>query len=241
MTGCYRSDLAYIQAVGFDAFATGAAPHIIDRLRHAAIDVRRVVDAGCGAGALTGALVASGFDVTAIDQSRDLLDVARARVPGARFVHASIYDAALPPSDAVLAIGEPLTYHDDASRAESAVRSFFDRAAAALPPGGQLIFDVIVCGAPELTARSWRAGDDWACLVDTVEDAPASTLVRTIETFRRVGGLYRRDREIHRVRLFDADTMRDWLSGCGFRTTSDTAYGSWVLGPRRRAYFASRV
>ena len=78
-------------------------------------------------------------------------------------------------------------------------------------------------------------------LVDTMEDPPTRTLVRSIETFRRVGEFYRRGREVHRVRLFDSGSLRDELAVCGFEVETAREYGAQTLGPRRRAFFASRV
>jgi hypothetical protein len=102
-----------------------------------------------------------------------------------------------------------------------------------------LIFDVIEPGEPPLAGRFWSSGDDWAVLVETTEDQNTRTLVRNIETFRRAGEYYRRGREIHRVRLFDTRTVCDQLTSCGFETTTAQSYGSHVLLPRRRAFFAT--
>jgi len=159
----YQQDLAYIHAVAFSALARGAATEIVRRLRAARCSVRRVVDVGCGAGPLTQALAEAGFEVTGIDCSAELLAIARAAVPTAHFVHASIYDVEMPPCDAIVALGEPLTYHGEADGADLRVSRFFQRASAVLPQGGVLIFDVIECGEPSLTGRFWSSGDDWAC------------------------------------------------------------------------------
>src|SRR5213083_2321791 len=48
--------------------------------------------------------------------------------------------------------------------------------------------------------RSYREGDDWVVLVAAQEDH--KLLTRRITIFRRVGELYRRDYEVHRLRLF---------------------------------------
>src|ERR1700692_4552950 len=119
----YEQDLAYIQAAAFGGPARGGAPEIIRRLRDAAIPVRRVVDAGCGAGPLTQALLEAGFEVTGIDSSAELLKIAREAAPAAHFINASIYDAwngdaGIHACDAIVAVGEPLTYHPDGADAE---------------------------------------------------------------------------------------------------------------------------
>jgi SAM-dependent methyltransferase len=243
LTSFYGQDLAYIHAMAYGGLAKGAAPEILRLLKAAATPVRSVVDAGCGAGALAKILVEAGFDVTGIDGSAGLLALARTEAPRARFVHASIYDAELPACQAILAVGEPLTYHAEeakAAKAEWLVQLFFERAAAVLPPGGMLIFDAIETGAPSLAGRSWSSGEDWAVLVETSEDQASRTLQRTIETFRRMDQLYRRGREIHHVHLFETDELMERLDQSGFAVRTAQAYGDYRLAPRRRAFFCTR-
>ncbi len=233
----YQCDLAYVHAAAFETLARGAARELILRLQSSGAPVRRVMDVGCGAGPLTKALVDVGFEVTGVDTSAELLELARANVPKAHFVHASIYDTEIRDYDAVIAVGEPLTYHSEEADAESVVRTFFQRVAGALPLGGLLIFDVIGLGEPSLEGRSWASGDDWAVLVQTIENQAGRSLVRNIETFRRVGDFYRRAREVHSVRLFDARTLCDQLVACGFVIETALSYGTQPLPPRRRAFF----
>ena len=241
MEPIYGQDLAYIQAAAYGTLARGAAPEVLRRLAGAAIPVHSVVDVGCGAGTLTAALVQAGFEATGIDTSAALLEIARAAAPAANFVHASAYAAEIPACEAVVALGEPLTYHAAGADADSLVSEFFQRVADALPDGGPFIFDMIEPGEPSLAGRFWSSGEDWAVLVEVTEDPAARALVRGIELFRRVGGLYRRGREVHSVRLFDAPTLESRLVRCGFAVETAQAYGTHALGPRRRAFFATRV
>ncbi len=236
----YGQDLAYIQSAAFGGAARAAAPEIVRLLKNAATRIHRVVDVGCGAGVLTSALVEAGFDVTGVDYSADLLAIAAASVPGACFANASIYDYAIPGCEAIVAIGEPLTYHDEIADADRRVHDFLQRSAATLPPGGMLIFDVIETGEPSLAGRFWTSGTDWAVLAETTEDQPSRTLVRTIETFRQVNNLYRRSQELHRVRLFDTNELFTLLARCGFKAETTQAYGSDRLLPRRRAFICAR-
>jgi SAM-dependent methyltransferase len=214
----YQPDLAYVHAAAFETIARGAAVEIVRRLQIAGTRIRRVLDVGCGAGPLTRALVDAGFDVTGVDTSAEMLELALANVPSAHFVRDSAYDIQVQGFDAVIALGEPLTYHAEGSDAERLVSSFFKRVADALPPGGLLIFDVIGLGEPSLTDRTWRSGNDWAVLVETTEDQAHRSLVRDIEVFRRVGDLYRRSHELHRIQLFDVSTLRAQLDSYGFST-----------------------
>ena len=158
VSSLYQQDLAYIHAVAFSALARGAAPEIVRRLRGARCPIRHVLDVGCGAGPLTGALVDAGFEVTGIDCSTELVAIAREVVPTAHLVIASVYDMEIPPCDAIVALGEPLTYHAADIDADLRIRRFFERASAALRCGGLLMFDVIERGEPSLTGRFWSSG-----------------------------------------------------------------------------------
>jgi SAM-dependent methyltransferase len=196
---------------------------------------------GYSAGLLTKALIEAGFDVTGIDTSAELLEFARAIAPTAHFVHASVYEIQIRAWDAVVALGEPLTYHTEGTDADNVIGRFFQRVAEALPPGGMLIFDVIGLGEPSLAGRTWRSGDDWTVLVETTENQKERTLVRNIETFRRIGEVYRRSHEVHRVRLFDVRTLCDQLASYRFAIETGQSYGAQQLAPRRHAFFATRL
>jgi SAM-dependent methyltransferase len=241
MLPLYQSDLAYVHATAFETIAAGAAGEIVRRLQSSTVDIHKIMDVGCGAGPLTRALVNAGFDVTGIDTSAELLEMARANVPTAHLIHASAYATPLDGYEAVVAVGEPLTYHSDAREADSLVSGFFRRVADALPPGGIFIFDVIGLGKPSLAGRTWRSGDDWAVLVETTEDQNERRLLRDIQVFRRVGGAYRRSQEVHQVRLFDISVLRRELAACGFAIEISDSYGAQALPPRRQAFFATRL
>jgi len=96
MEPLYKQDLAHIQAAAFENLAQGAAPEIIRRLKCAPVQIRKVVDVGCGAGPLSAALVEAGFDVTGIDSSAELLAIARVAIPRARFIHGQFMRCGFP-------------------------------------------------------------------------------------------------------------------------------------------------
>jgi hypothetical protein len=96
----------------------------------------------------------------------------------------------MPACEAIIALGEPLTYHEEGVDADGLVHSFFRASSDILPAGGMLIFDVIELGDPSLAGRYWSSGEDWVVLAETEEDQSSRTLVRRIETFRRVDHFY---------------------------------------------------
>ena len=85
---------------------------------------------------LTAALVKAGFEATGIDQSSALLRISRAAVPRAHFIHESIYDAEIPPCEAILAIGEPLTYHAEGADAGTLSGDFWNGHLTLCHPAG---------------------------------------------------------------------------------------------------------
>ena len=77
----------------------------LDRLIEGLPRRSRILDLGCGSGQpITHYLDASGYLVTAVDSSPEMLRLARTRVPGAEFIQADIESLALERSyDAVVA------------------------------------------------------------------------------------------------------------------------------------------
>jgi SAM-dependent methyltransferase len=238
----YGADLSYIHQAGFSDSISAAAPALASLLRAAGIRAGRVVDLGCGAGILARELVALGYDVVGIDASADMLRLARAEAPGASFVHARAEHAAFSPCRAVFAIGETLSYLPAAASRSRSVRTLFARIARALEAGGIFVFDAIVRGSgPPMTYRTWRAGADWAVLTDVREDPRSRTVTRHITTLRAARrGEYRRSEELHRLAVFDRQTVERWLRAAGFTVTARRRYGRVPLPPRRLAFVARR-
>jgi SAM-dependent methyltransferase len=208
-----------------------------------------VVDLGCGSGIVARALVVAGHDVTGVDFSSAMLAIAMQSAPRARFVEGSLYDVAAwtrEPVDAVLAIGEPLSYLEPRGRTPE-LAPFFRNVAHALRPGGIFVFDIIVAGAPALTRRMFVEGDGWAVLTDTRDDG--ARLTRDMTTFTRAGvstqrrpkkDVWTRGHERHVVRVADVDAVRRDLARAGFTVRVRRAYGDHVLAVRRRAFICRR-
>ena len=255
----YADNLAYVHHTGFADLARGAAPFLVQELARLCPRGGEIVDLGCGSGLLARALVDAGHDVTGVDLSPAMLAIARTHAARARFVEASLYDVdawARPGGvDAVLAVGEPLSYLEPTSaRAPSRPRTpalapFFRKVARALRPGGAFVFDVIVSGAPSLTKRSFVEGDGWAVLVDTRErsskDGRRARLTRDITTFTRASGArsheWTRGHERHEVRVLDVEDVKRDLARAGFSVRVRRAYGTHALAVRRRAFLCRRL
>ena len=210
----YGPDLAHVHDAGFGFLARAAAPAVVARLRAAGIDGGLVVDLGCGSGIAARILIDAGYSVHGIDQSPDLIAIARERAPEATFECASLHDAELPPDAvAVTATGEILCYSGIDQR-------LLERVCGALAPGGMFLFDIATPGRedPE-PRRSWHEGSDWLVCVEAWEDAGGVRLTRRIATFRRAGDAadaWTRSDEVHELELYEPEPLADALRAAGF-------------------------
>ena len=225
----YRVDLAHIHDDGFGDYARNAAPGILKLLKDAGIDSGHVVDLGCGSGILARRLLDAGYSVTGIDLSEAMIDLALRRAPGARYITASFLDAEIPPCNAVTSTGECLSYLIDKRNDLEALERLFRRIFSALSPGGLLIFDACVEGRSREQTSASFAGNDWSLLTEYSIDPATRVLTRTITIERRIDGGTRRDREVHRVRLYDEGELMQRLTESGFEVRTDRAYGDFSL------------
>jgi SAM-dependent methyltransferase len=241
MSKHYGNDLAYIHDVGFGHFARNAAPGVLGILRAHGIESGRIVDLGCGTGLWARELDHAGYNVFGIDISASMIAMARKRVPQATFRRTSMLSARLPACDAVTALGEVFNYLFDDRVSEDTLAALFERIHAALRPEGLLIFDVAEPGRERARGqrlRHWEARD-WAMLIRVDEDTGRRELTRTMTTFRRVGRLYRRDHEVHRLRLYKASEIAVRLRHAGFVVRTVRHYGKMPL-PQGMVGFVAR-
>lgn len=158
-----HAELARHHALGVELHATAAcAPGILDLLAPVRASDGLVLELGCGTGLLTKELIAAGHRVIATDASPAMLEVARGVIEGrAEEVHQlTLPDDALPETDAIVAIGHPISYLPDADAIDRALEAM----AGALRPGGLLAIDVCdldwgkPAGAPPTSAVPGRTG-----------------------------------------------------------------------------------
>lgn len=238
----YRDDLAYIHDVGHGDFARRAAPSLLRMLRGQGILSGLVVDLGCGSGIWARELCTAGYDVLGIDISNAMLAIARKRLPHAKFRLESFFASKIPPCVAVTAIGECFSYAFDKKSTLSGLRQLFRRIHASLEHDGLLIFDVAARGRVPASGsqRNYREGQDWAVLVTAHEDKGRHLLTRRITSFRKVGDLYRRDFELHRLRLLNPLDVAGQLREVGFRVRILTGYGRLRFAPGHIGFLARK-
>jgi SAM-dependent methyltransferase len=238
----YARDLAYIHHTGFTAFARKAVPGLLRLLRQNGVAGGLVVDAGSGSGVWARELCERGYDVLGIDVSAQMVRLARAQAPAAKFRVGSFLGVELPACDAVTSIGECVNYAFDRRSGKQGLAAFFRRVYGALRPGGVFVFDIVEPGivAEGTTQRRFLEGPDWAILLEVREDRRRKMLTRQIVSFRRVGKLYRRSEEVHRLHLYSRAELLAELEAAGFEARLLGGYGRFRFQPAHVGFLARK-
>lgn len=238
----YREDLAYVHDAGFLSFAENAAPMLVEALRSEGLERGLVIDLCCGSGPLSRRLSHTGYDVLGVDISGAMVEMARKRVPGGRFVEGSILSLELQPCVAVAAVGECLNYLFDEGNTEEGLEDLLRRIHEALIPGGVLLFDAAGPGRVPGPgpSRIHAEGEDWAVLATAEEDGERGVLTRRITTFRKVGELYRRGEEVHHLRLIRREAIATQLRNLGFNVHILDSYGEMRFPPGLTGFLARK-
>ena len=236
----YRRDLALVHHRGFGFHADLVVPGILALLAPVRERGGLVVELGCGSGLLTRYLVDAGHRVVATDASPAMLALARETVPDAEELYELVLpDDPIPPCDAVVSVGHPLSYLPD----EASIDRAFVAAAEALRPGGVLAIDI--CDLEWGTARRdapnyGGVGEDWAIVTEFSMPSP-DRFVRQMAAFiRNDDGSWRRDDERHDNVLIDTSRLPDLLAAHMVDATVATSFGGETLPGGLRAVVGRR-
>jgi SAM-dependent methyltransferase len=190
-------------------------------------DGRDILDLCCGTGHLAQQLISRGYKVTGVDASREMLRVARSKVPAAEFHNADATSFALERQvDAAVCAFDSLNHLTEADRVELAFRNVH----AALKPGGCFVFDV---NTREAYGENWRKS---ACAVEPGHafflrgafDPEERIGTTRITMFRLADSWHRADVEM-RQRAWEIPEIRPLLRRAGF-SQLDTFRASEDLG-----------
>ena len=199
------------------------------------------MDAGCGSGVWARALTGRGYGVLGIDISPAMIALARKHAPAAKFRVGSFLRVDLPLCDAVTSMGECVNYAFDRRSGKQGLAAFFRRVHGALRPGGVFVFDIVEPRVSEgASPRRFLEGPGWAILLDVEEDRVRHTLTRKIVSYRRVGKLYRRSAEIHRLHLYSSAELVEELTDAGFEARLLRGYGRFKFQPAHAALLARK-
>ncbi len=206
----------------------------------------RVADCACGTGEITLRLARQGFQMTGVDISASMLEVASAKARKAGlsipFIQQDMRGLALhKPCGAVVCACDGVNYLDS----PGAALAFFQAAHQALEPGGLLLFDVSsayklahVLGCHTFAEEE----EDCAYIWHNVYDAHSRLLEMDLTFFQKeAAGLYRRFEEKHIQRAHGQEELLAALEKAGFTAA---VYDAFTNDPPRaeseRLQFAAR-
>ncbi|MDY6873983.1 MAG: class I SAM-dependent methyltransferase [Chloroflexota bacterium] len=207
------------------------------------------LDVACGEGSLAVAMAGQGFNVTGIDQSEQMIELARARAEaGATDVRFMVDDMRSLPFagefDLVTCFFDSLNY----MLTVQDLRNAFDGAFHALRPGGYYLFDMnTVYGL----AVDWmrqetyiqNETDDFLELHRQEFDYENLVASMIVTVFQKKGELWERFEEVHQERGYPIADIQFLLNAVGFEIVG--MYGSLskrtsVQHTSSRAYFTAR-
>jgi len=191
----------------------------LERLaRRCGMSGRTALDVACGTGKSTRPLVALGYAVTACDISERMLAVARETLPDEVALVAADMRAlpALGRFALVTCLNDAVNYLLEREELDAACAGF----AAALAPGGALVFDVNTRAAHRAAfAETFavEAGEVFLCWHGQGCDpaGPGEPGLAHLEVFARRGAAWRRERSSHRQRWWSLQELSAALAGAG--------------------------
>lgn len=206
---------------------------------------RSVLDLACGTGAMSVLPAKSGYEVTGVDMSEEMLTVASEKawaLPGNRpfFVRQRMERLRLPqPVDLALCCLDSINYLTNPEDC----RETFRRVFGALKPGGLFIFDV---NTPQkLRAMDGQVfldeDDDVYCVWRGLYEAEKRLCTYGMDLFQRQGRLWRRSQEEHQEYAYELSQLESYLTQAGF--TGIRQYGDLRPDPpgpdEQRVYFVA--
>jgi SAM-dependent methyltransferase len=178
-------------------------------------DGAAILDCPCGQGRHAHLLAEAGYDVTGIDYSTPLLNIAKARGTGSRLRYRKGDMRSLPAAwtgrfDAVLNLFTSFGFFDDVADDAKVIRQF----ARVLAPGGRLVW---YGGSRDGVVARWVGRDSWSTQDGTIvaHDRafdPVSGEITIQSTWRGPSGAGHRH---HRIRLYTATRLAELCADAG--------------------------
>ena len=213
------------------------ARYILELARQNEVTVARAVDCACGTGNFTVALAKSDIQITGVDLSAEMLQIAgeKSRSNGLRipFILQDMRKLSLHrPVDAVFCVLDGVNY----LTRPCDVKAFFRSAYQALRPGGGLFFDISSYHKLADCLGDRCLGNDGeriSYIWQNHFDAGTRVLQMDLTFFvKESNGMYRRFSETHFQRAHHADETAMWLTEESFQNIH--IYGDQTFEPPTR-------
>ncbi|HYY74462.1 MAG TPA: methyltransferase domain-containing protein [Solirubrobacterales bacterium] len=137
MTGSHFDDVAEVYDDTLPQHVTG---HYLDKRTRFVLcqcpPPGRVLDVGCGTGAIAARLASAGYEVVGLDPSQGMLDVMRDRAPEVRAVHGSATEMPLDDGEFDLSLAVATMHH---IARPDAVRRALSEMVRVVRPGGRIL------------------------------------------------------------------------------------------------------
>ncbi|MGT2802110.1 class I SAM-dependent DNA methyltransferase [Streptococcus henryi] len=182
----------------------------------------KLLELACGTGIQSIRFKQAGFDVTGLDLSQDMLDLAEKRAKSAKvnipFVQGNMLDlSSVGTFDYVTCYSDSICYMDD----EVDVGDVFVQVYEHLNEGGTFIFDVHSTYQTDEVFPDYsyhENAEDFAMVWDTYEDEAPHSVVHELTFFiQDEDGRFTRFDEVHEERTYDLLTYDILLEQAGFK------------------------
>lgn len=184
---------------------------------------KQLLELACGTGIQSVRFAQAGFDVTGLDLSQDMLDIAKKRAESAKkkidFYQGNMLDLSqVGKYDFVTCYSDSICYMQD----EVEVGDVFKEVYSVLNDGGVFIFDVHSTYQTDHIFPGFsyhENADDFAMVWDTFEDEAPHSVVHELTFFiQEEDGRFTRHDEIHEERTYDVLTYDILLEQAGFKS-----------------------
>lgn len=182
----------------------------------------KLLELACGTGIQSIRFKQAGFDVTGLDLSQDMLDLAAKRAKTARvdipFVQGNMLDlSSVGTFDYVTCYSDSICYMEDEVEVGDVFKQVYDH----LNEGGIFIFDVHSTYQTDEVFPGYsyhENAEDFAMVWDTYEDEAPHSVVHELTFFiQDEDGRFTRYDEIHEERTYDLLTYDILLEQAGFK------------------------
>ena len=186
-------------------------------------DHKKLLELACGTGIQSIRFAQAGFDVTGLDLSQDMLDIAEKRSKTAKqnikFLQGNmLYLKQAGKYDFVTCYSDSICYMQD----EVEVGDVFKEVYNALNEGGVFIFDVHSTYQTDTVFPGYsyhENADEFAMIWDTYEDDASHSVVHELTFFiQEEDGTFTRHDEVHEERTYEILTYDILLEQAGFKS-----------------------
>ena len=227
--------------------AYGRRADYLERLfQKSRLPVHTVLDLACGTGSMTAVLTERGYELIGVDESPDMLAVAREKAAGLKGEPPVFLHQSMPKLDLYGTVEAAVCCLDSLNYLTSPreVQRTFERLALFIAPGGILIFDINSASyLRDLNGQVFLdETDDVYCVWRAEFEKRNRVCTYWMDIFtRREDGVWNRSVEEHRQRAYEVDELRSWLLEAGFthiRTYGDCRMSAPKEG-EQRIYFSA--